>query len=83
MLDDARHLDWGYAPYPPLLPFPGRIERLLFGPSLVGFRVFAALAQCAAMVLAGLITHELEGTSFRAGRRSRGNRLYAVLAGDE
>lgn len=64
VLDDARHLDWGYVPYPPLLPFVARLELALFGPSLAGFRVAAALAQCAAMVLAGLIARELGGRRF-------------------
>jgi 4-amino-4-deoxy-L-arabinose transferase-like glycosyltransferase len=64
VLDDARHLDWGYVPYPPLTPFLGWIELHLFGTSLTGFRFFAALAQCAAMVLAGLIARELGGRRF-------------------
>jgi len=64
VLDDARHLDWGYVPYPPLTPFLGWIELQLFGTSLTGFRVFAVLAQCAAMVLAGLIARELGGKRF-------------------
>jgi len=64
VLDDARHLDWGYVPYPPLTPFFGWIELQLFGTSLTGFRFFAALAQCAAMVLAGLIARELGGRRF-------------------
>jgi len=61
VLDDARHLDWGYVPYPPLTPFFGWIELHLFGTTLTGFRFFAALAQCATMVLAGLIARELGG----------------------
>ncbi len=64
VLDDARHLDWGYVPYPPLTPFLGWIELHLFGTSLTGFRFFAALAQCAVMVLAGLIARELGGRRF-------------------
>jgi len=64
VLDDARHLDWGYVPYPPLTPFLGWIELHLFGTSLTGFRVFAALAQCTAMVLTGLIARELGGRRF-------------------
>ena len=64
VLDDARHLDWGYVPYPPLTPFLGWIELHLFGTSLTGFRFFAALAQCAAMVLTGLIARELGGRRF-------------------
>ncbi len=72
VLDDARHLAWGYVAYPPLTPFLGRIELILFGTSLAGFRFFAALAQCTAMVLAGLIARELGGR--------RGAQLVAALA---
>jgi dolichyl-phosphate-mannose-protein mannosyltransferase len=60
-LSDARHLDWGYVAYPPLTPLIGRIELILFGPSLVGFRFFAAFAQSIAIVVTGLITRELGG----------------------
>lgn len=61
VLDDARHLDWGYVPYPPLVPWLARLELVLFGTSLAAFRAVAALAQCGAMVLAGLIAAELGG----------------------
>jgi 4-amino-4-deoxy-L-arabinose transferase-like glycosyltransferase len=60
-LDDARHLAWGYVAYPPLTPAVGRVALELFGPSLPGLRLFAALAQGAAMVLAGLMARELGG----------------------
>jgi MFS family permease len=60
-LDDARHLDWGFVAYPPITPLIGRLELILFGTSLVGFRVCAAVAVSAAMVLAGLIAKELGG----------------------
>ncbi len=60
-LADARHLAWGYVAYPPFTPFVGRIALALFGASLSGFRFFAALAQCAAIVLAGLIARRLGG----------------------
>lgn len=65
MLDDARRLAWGYVAYPPLAPFLGRVSLELFGPSLVGFRFFTALAQAVAMVLTGLIAKEF-GSSRRA-----------------
>lgn len=61
-LDDARYLAWGYVAYPPLTPFIGRVALELFGPSLVGVRLFSALAQCVAMVLAGLMSRELGGS---------------------
>ncbi len=61
LLDDARYLDWGYVSYPPFTPFLARIALILFGPSLVGVRFFAALAQSVAMVFTGLMARELGG----------------------
>ncbi len=58
-LDDARHLDWGFVAYPPITALIGRLELLLFRPSLIGFRLFAAVAVSAIMVLTGLIAKEL------------------------
>jgi MFS family permease len=72
-LDDARHLAWGYVAYPPMTPFFGRISLLLFGPTLPGFRLFAALAQGAALVLTGLTAKEMGG--------GRGAQLVAAFAG--
>lgn len=60
-LDDARHLAWGYVAYPPFTPFVGRIELMLFGDSLAGFRFFAALAQSIAIVLTALLAKRLGG----------------------
>jgi hypothetical protein len=60
-LSDARHLDWGFVPYPPLVPFLERISLSLFGLSMVGLRLFSVLAQSAAIVLAGLMARELGG----------------------
>jgi hypothetical protein len=61
-LDDARHLDWGFVAYPPVTPLVGRLELALFGTSLIGFRLFAAVAVSGAMVLTGLIAKELGGS---------------------
>ena len=61
VLDDARFLDWGYVSYPPFTPFVARVALILFGPSLVGLRFFAALAQSVAMVVTGLMARELGG----------------------
>lgn len=60
-LDDARHLDWGFVQYPPITPLIGRIELILFGTSLIGFRVFSTLAICLVILLTGLIAKELGG----------------------
>ena len=60
-LDDARHLDWGFVVYPPITPLLGRVELILFGTSLIGFRFFAAVAVSIVMVLTGLIARELGG----------------------
>lgn len=63
-LDDARYLAWGYVAYPPLTPFIGRVAMEMFGLSLVGIRLFSALALSVAMVLAGLMARELGGSRF-------------------
>src|SRR5262245_49719596 len=60
-IDDARHLDWGSVVYPPVTPLIGRLELILFGTSLIGFRIFSALAMSAIMALAGLMANELGG----------------------
>jgi len=61
VLSDARHLDWGFVPYPPLTPFVERIALSLFGLSLVGLRMFSVIAQAAAVVVTGLMAYELGG----------------------
>jgi 4-amino-4-deoxy-L-arabinose transferase-like glycosyltransferase len=60
-IDDARHMAWGYVAYPPVTPAIARFAFLIFGNSLTGLRLFAALAQGAAIVLTGLMTRELGG----------------------
>jgi len=72
-LDDARHLAWGYVAYPPLTPFLARMALILFGTSLVGFRLFAALAQAVALVLTGLLAKQLGGGKWA--------QIVATLAG--
>ncbi len=61
-LDNARAPAWGYVEYPPFAPAIARLALGLFGPSLVGLRLFAALAQSIAIVLAGLMTQSLGGS---------------------
>ncbi len=60
-LSDALHLDWGFVAYPPFTPFVERIGLTLFGHSLVGLRLFSVVAQCAAVVVTGLMARELGG----------------------
>jgi len=54
-------LDFGYVDQPPLTPLLARLARLLFGDSLPGLRLLAALAGAATVVLAGLIARRLGG----------------------
>lgn len=72
-LDDARHLDWGFVAYPPVTPLLARLELVLFGTSLIGFRLFATIAVSAVMVVSGLIAKELGG-----GRREQVMAAVAV-----
>src|ERR1700689_3529431 len=61
VLSDARHMDWGFVPYPPLTPLVERISLSLFGLSLVGLRLFSVIAQAILVVVAGLMARELGG----------------------
>jgi 4-amino-4-deoxy-L-arabinose transferase-like glycosyltransferase len=60
-LDDARHLAWGYVAYPPFAPLVARLALEMFGSAPAAVRFFTALAQCIAMVVAGLMARELGG----------------------
>jgi hypothetical protein len=60
-IDDARFLSWGYVAYPPITPFLARVSLTLFGPSMIGLRLFAGLAVGIAMVLTGLMAREIGG----------------------
>jgi 4-amino-4-deoxy-L-arabinose transferase-like glycosyltransferase len=60
-LSDARHLDWGFVPYPPLTPFVEHVSLGIFGVSMVGLRMFSVLAQALAIVVTGLMARELGG----------------------
>lgn len=52
---------FGYVDHPPFTPLVARLSRLLFGDSLLGLRLFPALAGAATVVLAGLIARKLGG----------------------
>jgi hypothetical protein len=60
-LSDALHPAKGYVAYPPFTPLIERLALALFGLSLTGLRLFSVLAQCAAIVITGLMAGELEG----------------------
>lgn len=60
-LEDARYLDWGFVAYPPVTALFARLSLVLFGTSLVGFRLFASLANAVSLVVTGLIAKEMGG----------------------
>src|SRR3954454_5782364 len=60
-LSDARHLDWGFVPYPPFTPFMERIGLSLFGLSMIGLRLFSVVANATAIVATGFMARELGG----------------------
>ncbi|EHR60212.1 ArnT family glycosyltransferase [Saccharomonospora cyanea] len=57
----GRHLDWGYADQPPLLPLLALLMDSLFPNSVMGFRLPAVLFTGAGIVVAGLTARELGG----------------------
>ena len=61
VLSDARHLDWGFVPYPPLTPLVERVSMSVFGLSMVGLRMASVIAQAVAVVVTGLMAYELGG----------------------
>jgi hypothetical protein len=61
VLSDARHMDWGFVPYPPVTPFLERIGLGIFGASMLGLRMFSVIAQAFSIFLAGLMARELGG----------------------
>ncbi|GAB3494375.1 ArnT family glycosyltransferase [Amycolatopsis cihanbeyliensis] len=57
----GKHLDWGYADQPPLVPLLARAMDLLFPDSVVGFRLLPILLTGAGIVVAALTARELGG----------------------
>ncbi len=58
------HPAWGYVDHPALTPLLARLAVALFGGSLVGLRLLAALAAAAVIVLTGQIAREMGGGRF-------------------
>ena len=71
-IDDARNLAWGYVAYPPVTAAFGALSLKLFGASLVGLRLFPALAFGVAMLLTGLMARQFGA--------SRSAQVFAALA---
>jgi hypothetical protein len=70
----GRHLQGGYVEFPPVTALLSAFARVLFGWSLVGFRLFAVLAGAGTILVAALVARELGG-----GRRAQV--LAAVAVG--
>jgi hypothetical protein len=71
-LSDARQLDWGFVPYPPLTAALEYLGLKMFGLSLVGLRLFSVLAQVLVIIASGLMARDLGG-----GRLAQ---VFAALA---
>ena len=69
----GRHLAWGYVDHGPLVAVQARLAETLFGHSLLGLRLPAALAGSARIALTGLLAYAL------GGRRAA--QSLAMLAG--
>ena len=57
----GRHLAWGYVDHGPLVAVQARVATALFGKSLVGLRLFAAIAGGLKVFLAGMLAWALGG----------------------
>ena len=60
----GEHLAWGYVDMPSLLPALVKLERILFGDSLLALRLFSALAGAGTILLTGRLARELGGGRF-------------------
>lgn len=64
VLDDARHMAWGFVAYPPFTPAVERASMAIFGLSLRWLRLGAVLAQLGVLWLAAMTAAELGGGRF-------------------
>jgi hypothetical protein len=58
------HLDFGYVDHPPFVALVARLAHALFGTSLLGLRLFPALAGAATACTAALLARELGGRAY-------------------
>jgi 4-amino-4-deoxy-L-arabinose transferase-like glycosyltransferase len=63
-VEASKHLAWGFVDQPPLSVALVGLARLLFGDSLVGLRLFPALADALVVVLTAFAARELGGGRF-------------------
>lgn len=73
-INGGMHLGWGYVDHPPLTPLLARLATAIFGLSVPGLRLFAALAGVGIVLLAGLLARE-----FGAERLGQALAALAVL----
>jgi hypothetical protein len=57
----GRHLTWGYVDHGPLVAVQARLAETLFGKSLVGLRMFAAIGGGMRVFLTGILAWALGG----------------------
>jgi Dolichyl-phosphate-mannose-protein mannosyltransferase len=57
----GRHLQGGYVEFPPVTALLSAFGRIVFGETLIGFRLLAVLAGTATAVVAALVARELRG----------------------
>jgi hypothetical protein len=80
-LDMARHLQWSYVDVPILTPLLARASLSLFGMSLVGLRLWPALAAAATVIITGLLAREFGGGRAAQGVAAVGAATAPVLLG--
>ncbi|HUX06842.1 MAG TPA: glycosyltransferase family 39 protein [Acidobacteriota bacterium] len=61
------NLDFGYVDHPPMIAIVARLSTTFFGNSLLGLRLWPALAAALTVLLAAMIARELGGERFAQG----------------
>jgi hypothetical protein len=68
----SERLDWGYVDHPPLVALVAAVTRWTLGESIVAFRLPAAVAGAATVVMAGVLARELGGARAAQGLAALG-----------
>ncbi|HVM39982.1 MAG TPA: glycosyltransferase family 39 protein [Acidimicrobiia bacterium] len=77
----GRHLSWAYVDFPPVVAGLARLSRELFGASLVGLRLWPALAVGATVLLAAATAVRLGGSRRAAGLAALATGLCPAVLG--